>query len=67
MSMGGENSATSCFKSVEHVEVTAKKGTAVFGHVSDTDTHTKNGIVWTADRHRAESQPYLEKNPNNCR
>ena len=62
MSMGGENTATSCFKSVEHVvEVTAKKEMAVFGHVSHTDIHTKNGIVWTAARHRAAYQPSLEK------
>ena len=64
--MGGENTATinTCFKSVEHVvEVTAKRleETAVFGHVNHTDVHTKNGIVWTAARHRAECQPYLEK------
>ena len=34
------------------------KETAVSGHVSHTDIHTKNGIVWTAARHRAECQPY---------
>ena len=44
------------------VEVTAKE-TAVFGHVSHTDIHTKNGVVWTAARHRAECHPntFLEK------
>ena len=31
------------------------------GHVSHTDIHTKNCIVWTAARHRAECHPYLEK------
>ena len=54
------NTAVTSFKSVEHVvEVTAKR--AVFGHVSHTDIHTKNGIVWTAARHRAECHPYLDK------
>ena len=70
MSMGGENRATtnSSFKSVEHVVESDSKETAVFGHVSHTDIHTKNSIVWTAARHRAECQPWsafnLEKNPN---
>ena len=53
MSMGGESTATS---------VTINSGErAVFGHVSRTDIHTKTGIVWTAARHRAEYQPYVEK------
>ena len=34
---------------------------AVLGHVSHTDIHTKNGIVRTAARHRAECHLYLEK------
>ena len=34
---------------------------AVLGHVSHTDIHTKNGIVWTAARHRAECHPYFQK------
>ena len=59
MSMGGENTATSSFKSVEHViEATAKRR-LFFGNVSHTDIHTKNCIVWTAARHRAECQPYV--------
>ena len=36
------------------------KETAILGHVSHTDIHTKNGIVWTADRHRAECHSYSE-------
>ena len=61
--VGGENTATTCCKSVELVvEVTAKRleETAVC-HFSHTDNRTKNGIVWTAARHRAECHPYLEK------
>ena len=46
--------------SVEHVvEVTAKR--RLLCHVSHTGIHTKNGIVWTAARHRAECHPYLKK------
>ena len=46
---------------MEHVvEVTAKRR-RVQVHVSHTDIHTKNGIVWTAARHRAKCQRYLEK------
>ena len=37
------------------------KETAILGHVIHTDIHTKNGIVWTAARHRAKCQRYLEK------
>ena len=44
---------------VHVVEVTAKR--RLLGHVSHTDIHTKNGIVWTAARHRAECHPYLGK------
>ena len=41
------------------------KETAVSGHVSRTDIHTKNGIVWTAARHRAECHSRtLGKNRN---
>ena len=58
--MGGENTATNCFKRVEHVVEVTTKETAVFDHISHTDIHTKNGTVWTAARHRAECQPYLE-------
>ena len=43
-----------------------QKETAVLGHVSHTDIHTKNGIVWTAARHRTECHPYLEKSKFNC-
>ena len=59
MSMGGENTATtSYFKSVEHVvEVTAKRRLFLV-HVSHTDTHTQNSVVWMAARHRAECQSY---------
>ena len=66
MSMGGENTATSSFKSVEHViEATAKRR-LFFGNVSHTDIHTKNCIVWTAARHRAECRPHLEKSRLIC-
>ena len=45
---------------MEHVvEVTAKR--RLLCHVSHADIHTKNGIVWTAARHRAECHPYLKK------
>ena len=57
MSMGGASTAVklgTCGSS-------DSKETAILGHVSHTDIHTKNGIVWTAARHRAECHPYLEK------
>ena len=45
---------------MEHVvEVTAKR--RLLCHVSHADIQTKNGIVWTAVRHRAECHPYLKK------
>ena len=58
MSIGGANTAVA--KIMEHVvEVTAKR--RLLCHVSHADIHTKNGIVWTAARHRAECHQYLEK------
>ena len=60
-SMGGENTATS-FKSVEHVvEATAKR--RLFLVTSVTPISTIKMVyfeVWTAARHRAECQPYVE-------
>ena len=48
---------------MEHVvEVTAKRleETAFFGHFfSHTGIHTKNGIVWTAARHRENPDELL--------
>ena len=41
------------------MEVTAKR--RLLCHVSHADIQTKNGIVWTAVRHRAECHPYLKK------
>ena len=46
---------------MEHIVESDNNGTAVLGHVSHTHIHTKNTIVWTAARHRAECQRYLEK------
>ena len=68
--MGGENktTTTSSFKGVGTCGRSYRKETAVSGHVSHTHIHTKNGVVWTAARHRAECQPYvyLEKILINC-
>ena len=70
MSIGGENktATTSSFKSVGTCGRSYRKETAVSGHVSHTHIHTKNGIVWTTARHRAECRPYvyLEKILINC-
>ena len=61
MSMGGENTGTCSFTSVEHVsEETAKSRLLLVTSVT-TDIDTKNGIVWTAARHRAECQPFTWK------
>ena len=48
--MGGDNTAIK-------LRVLLKE-TAVFGHVSHTDIHTKNSIVWTAAHQRADYQQF---------
>ena len=45
---------------MEHVVEEDSNEAAVLGHVSYIDIHTKNGIVWTAARHRVECHAYLE-------
>ena len=59
--MGGKNSLKrTASTSVEHVvEVTAKRRLFQVTSVSHTDIHTKNSMVQTAARHRAECQRYL--------
>ena len=46
---------------MEHVVEEDSNEAAGLGHVSYIDIHTKNGIVWTAARHRVECHPYLKK------
>ena len=46
---------------MSHDAYESNKETAVLGDVSHTDIHIKNGIVWTAARHRAERQRTWKK------
>ena len=62
-----KNTATSCFKGVEHVvEVAAKRRPFLVTSVAPIPTLKMVRIVWTAARHRADCHPHLEKILINC-